>query len=42
MLTDIRKAPTVDPDRFIDGVKAERVTEYKYLGTVRLRQQAES
>ena len=33
MLPDIRKAPTVNPDRFIDGVKAERVTEYKYLGT---------
>ena len=34
MLTDFRKAPTVIPDLFIDGVKAERVTEYKYLGTV--------
>ena len=29
-----RKAPTVIPDLFIDGVKVERVTEYKYLGTV--------
>ena len=33
MLTDFRKAPTVVPDLFIDGVKVERVTEYKYLGT---------
>ena len=29
-----RKAPTVIPDLFIDGAKVERVTEYKYLGTV--------
>ena len=34
MLTDFRKAPTVVPDLFIDGVKVKRVTEYKYLGTV--------
>ena len=34
MLTDFRKAPIVIPDLFIDGVKVERVTEYKYLGTV--------
>ena len=34
MLTDFRKAPTVIPGLFIDGVKVERVTEYKYLGTV--------
>ena len=34
MLIDFRKAPTVIPDLFIDGVKVERVTEYKYLGTV--------
>ena len=27
-------APTVIPDLFIDGVKVERVTEYKYLRTV--------
>ena len=26
MLTDFRKAPTVIPDLFIDGVKVERVT----------------
>ena len=26
--------PTVIPDLFIDGVKVERVTKYKYLGTV--------
>ena len=31
---DFRKAPTVNPDLFIDGVKVERVTEYKHLGTV--------
>ena len=34
MLIDFRKAPTVIQDLFIDGVKVERVTEYKYLGTV--------
>ena len=34
MLFDLRKAPTVIPDFFIDGVKVERLTEYKYLGTV--------
>ena len=34
MLTDFRKAPNVISDLFIDGVKVERVTEYKYLGTV--------
>ena len=34
MLIDFRKVPTVIPDLFIDGVKVERVTEYKYLGTV--------
>ena len=33
MLIDFRKAPTVIPDLFIDGVKVERVTKYKYLGT---------
>ena len=27
MLIDFRKAPTVIPDLFIDGVKVERVTE---------------
>ena len=27
-------APAVIPDLFIDGAKVERVTEYKYLGTV--------
>ena len=26
MLTDFRKAPTVIPDLFVDGVKVERVT----------------
>ena len=34
ILTDFRKAPTVIPDLFTDGVKVERVIEYKYLGTV--------
>ena len=34
MLIDLRKAPTVIPDLFIDGMKVERVTEYKYLGTI--------
>ena len=34
MLIDFRKAPTVIPHLFIDGVKVERVTEYKYLETV--------
>ena len=34
MLIDFRKAPTVITDLFTDGVKVERVTVYKYLGTV--------
>ena len=34
MLIDFRKAPTVIPDLFTDGMKFERVTEYKYVGTV--------
>ena len=34
MLTDFRKAPTVVPDLFIADVNVQRVTEYKYLGTV--------
>ena len=34
MLIDFRKAPTVIPDLFIGGMKVERVTEYKYVGTV--------
>ena len=34
MLTDFRKTPSVIPDLFIDGVKVERVTEYKHLGIV--------
>ena len=33
MLLDLRKNPTVIPDFFVDGVKAERVAEHKYLGT---------
>ena len=32
ILTDFRKAPTAAPDLFIDDVKVERMTEYKYLG----------
>ena len=34
MLIGFRKAPTVIPDFFIDGVKFERVAQCKYLGTV--------
>ena len=34
MLIDFRKAPTVITDLFNDDVKVERVTVYKYLGTV--------
>ena len=34
MLTDFWNARTVIPDLFIDGVKVERVTEYKYQATV--------
>ena len=34
MLIGFRKAPTVIPDFFIDGVKFERVAKCKYLGTV--------
>ena len=34
VLIDLGKAPSVIRDLFIDGVKVERVTEYKYLGTV--------
>ena len=34
MLTGFKKAPTVIPDLFIDGVKVERGTEYKHIGTV--------
>ena len=30
----LEKNPTVVPYLFIDGVKVERVSEYKYLGTV--------
>ena len=29
-----RKNPSTVPDLFIDGVKVERVSEYKHLGTV--------
>jgi hypothetical protein len=34
MIMDFRKTSTPIPDLFIEGVKVERVTEYKYLGTV--------
>ena len=34
MLIDFRKNPSAIPDLLIDGVRVERVTEYKYLGTV--------
>ena len=33
MLIDFRRMYSVVPDLFIEGVKAERVNEYKYLGT---------
>ena len=34
ILTDFRKAPTVFTDLFSDGMKVERESGYKYLGTV--------
>ena len=34
MVIDFRKSSAVVPDHFINGVKVEAVTEYKYLGTV--------
>ena len=34
MVIDFRRKPTTLPDLYIDGVKIERVNEYKYLGTV--------
>ena len=34
VVIDFRKSSAVVPDLFINGVKVERVTEYKYLGTV--------
>ena len=34
MLIDFRKNPDTVPDLFINGVKVDRVHEYKYLGTV--------
>ena len=34
MLIDFRKHGVSVPDLYIDGVKVERVSEYKYLGTV--------
>jgi hypothetical protein len=34
MINDFRRTPTPIPDLFIEGVKVERVTEHKYLGTV--------
>jgi hypothetical protein len=34
MLIDFRKNPAPIPDLLIDGVKVERVDEYRYLGTV--------
>ena len=39
-MIDFRKAPTVIPDLFIDGVKVERMTEYIYSWNS-LRQQGE-
>ena len=34
MVIDFRKNPTVVPSLFIDDVRVERVSEYKYLGTI--------
>jgi len=34
LIIDFRRKPTPIPELFIDGVKVERVSEYKYLGTV--------
>ena len=34
LVIDFRRNPDVVPDLFIDGVKVERVNEYKYLGTI--------
>ena len=34
MIIDFRSKPSPVTDLFIDGTKVERVTEYKYLGTV--------
>ena len=34
MVIDFRKSSAVVPDIFINGVKVENVTEYKFLGTV--------
>ena len=34
MVIDFRKKTSVVPDLFIDGAKVERVSEYKYLGTI--------
>ena len=39
MPSDFRKAPTVIPDVFIDGVKVETATEYK-ISRNSYRQQA--
>ena len=34
MIVDFRTRSDAVPDLFIDGVKVERVNEYKYLGTI--------
>ena len=34
MIVDFRRGPCAIPDLFINGVKVERVNEYKYLGTI--------
>ena len=34
MIIDFRRDACVVPDLYIDGVKVERVNEYKYLGTI--------
>ena len=33
-MINFRKNPSAIPDLFIDGIRVERLTEYKYLGTV--------
>ena len=34
LVIDFRRDPPEIPDLFIDGIKVERVTHYKYLGTI--------
>ena len=34
MIIDFRRKPTSIPDLYIGDVKVERVSQYKYLGTI--------